>query len=122
MGFRWPSWLRSYFQPLARLSTVGRERRADRFRSRRQSGSKGHASRIVHACPYRVFLSLACIGLSRSGYMKEDPNEIHQVVRTTDAEFSIKTAVMKDQQVEVTLDSNLEIPVLCLLFNNKGMN
>jgi hypothetical protein len=54
--------------------------------------------------------------------MKEDPNEIHQVVRTTDAEFSIKTAVMKDQQVEVTLDSNLEIPVLCLLFNNKGMN
>ena len=54
--------------------------------------------------------------------MKEDPNEIHQVVRTTDAEFSIKTAVMKDQQVEVTLDSNLEIPVLCLLFNDKGMN
>ena len=54
--------------------------------------------------------------------MKEDPSEIHQVVRTTDAEFRIKTAIMKDQKVEVTLYSNLEIPVLCLLFNNKGMN
>ena len=65
---------------------------------------------------------ITCTGLSDGGYMIEDPNQIHQVVRTTDAEFHIEKAILKDQKVEVTLRSNLEIPVLCLLFNNKGMN
>lgn len=63
---------------------------------------------------------MTCIGLSNNGYMKEDPFQIHKVVRTNDAEFRIENARMRDKTVEVTLHSNLEIAVLCLLFNSKG--
>lgn len=63
---------------------------------------------------------VTCLGLAQNVYMRDDPLRIKQRVRTGDAEFEITTAVAKGSNVYVTLNCNLGIAVLCLLFNEKG--
>ena len=52
--------------------------------------------------------------------MKENPIEIYQVVQTEAAQLSVESAKMNDEVIEVMVNSNLEISILCLLFDNKG--
>ena len=63
---------------------------------------------------------VTCLGLAQNGYMREDPLQIKQRVRTGDVKFEIDTAVAKRSSVYVAVNCNLGIAVLCLLFNEKG--
>ncbi|KAK8806436.1 hypothetical protein WA588_003006 [Blastocystis sp. NMH] len=64
---------------------------------------------------------VTCLGLAQNGYMREDPLQIKQRVRTGDVKFEIDTAVAKRSSVYVAVNCNLGIAVLCLLFNEKGV-
>ena len=64
--------------------------------------------------------NVTCLGLAQNGYMRDDPLQIKQQVRTGDAKFEIDTAIAKRSNVYVTLNCNLGIAVLCLLFNERG--
>ena len=63
---------------------------------------------------------VTCTGMNPNGYMMENPLEIYQVVQTTPAQLSVESAKMKDEVIEVMVDSNLDISILCLLFDSKG--
>ena len=64
---------------------------------------------------------VTCFGYSGSTYMTENPFMIRQSVMTKDKVFSIKEAQFNNGFIEVSLDSNLEIAVLCFLFNSKNI-
>lgn len=64
---------------------------------------------------------VSCIGLSGNGYMKENPHLIKQIVITKDQVFHIQKAVIENEEIKVVVNSNLGIPILCFLFNGKGL-
>lgn len=53
--------------------------------------------------------------------MKENPHLIKQIVITEDQVFHIQKAVIENEEIKVIVNSNLGIPILCFLFNGKGL-
>ena len=53
--------------------------------------------------------------------MNENPLDIRQMVMTQDAEFAITEHLIMDNKVHIMLKSNYDTPVLCFLFNRRGM-
>ena len=64
---------------------------------------------------------ISCIAFSGNGYMKENPQLIKQVVITKERLFQIKQATFLNDEVTVFIESNVEIPTICFLFNSKGI-
>ena len=53
--------------------------------------------------------------------MTENPFSLRQSVMTKEKVFAIKRARFSRDTIEVFVDSNLEISVLCFLFNGKNI-
>lgn len=92
------------------------------------SSSSFLSSSSIESSRYRITdlhpsssYDVTCLALNKAGYMSENPLDIRQMVMTQDAEFAITEHLIMDNKVHIMLKSNYDTPVLCFLFNRRGM-
>ena len=64
---------------------------------------------------------VTCFGYAGTTFMTENPFSLRQSIMTKEKVFAIKKARFSRDTIEVFVDSNLEISVLCFLFNGKNI-